>query len=187
MRYSDVRHLLLALLLALPFLSVPAAPASAGDEKALITAVAEGNFQAKAKAIEALAATGNAALVPFFEALSDGRAYLRRADHTVLMLGDAGLADPLTGAVIGPADTAGLDKIKVNNNLRRSLKAAISALSMTSTDPAARRAALTALIKTPDPAKLSMLEDSLKTERMQPCWRSSARRMPPSFSNPTGR
>ena len=167
MRIPCLRALFLAfaLLASLAMLHPRQAFAADADPKALVASLAEGGFPAKTKAIEALAASGNAALVPLFEAFSDGRLFARKADKVVVIVDKGQMFDPLTGAAIGPADMGALDKIKVNNGLRRTLKAAVSALSMNSDDPVARRAALTALIKTPDPAKLPMLEEGLKTEK----------------------
>lgn len=166
MRTPCLQALLLAFLVLAACLSLPIRPAHAGgaDQKALIASLADGGFPAKAKAVEALAATGNPVLVPLLEALADGRLFVRKADRAVVVLQDGDLRDPLTGASIGAADMAALDKIKVNNGLRRTLKAAISALSMTSDDPEARKAALVALIRTPDATRLPMLEEGLKTE-----------------------
>jgi urea transport system permease protein len=155
----------LLMLLAATLLCGRQAMAEGGDPKPLVAALAEGSFSDKAKAIEALAATGDPALVPLFDAFAEGRLFLRKADKAVVILKDDQAFDPLTGASLGKAETSALEKIKVNNNLRRVLKAAVSGLSMNSADPAARRKALEALIKSPDPAALAGLEQDIASEK----------------------
>ena len=167
--FFSASRLMAALWLLLSLLCLAPGASLAADAKAMVNALGADEFPAKKAAIEALAATGDPAYVPLFEAFSDGRLYTRTSDKAVFVVtsidGTDHLIDPVTGADLGPADLTGFDKIKVNNNLRRALKAAVTNLTLNSKDPLARKAALTALIKTPDPATLPLLEQALASEK----------------------
>ena len=81
-----------------------------------------------------LAATGDARVVPALEAFAAGDLYVRKSDNLVFMTKPAGsdftLIDPLTGESAGSAPKAAVSKIRVNNNLRRVIRAAMGGLTL---------------------------------------------------------
>jgi urea transport system permease protein len=125
--------------------------ASAGDPDALVQELGAGNFAAKLKAVEELAATGDAAAVAPLEALLDGRLYVRKGDGRVVIGTPSGrvirLTAPSSGLDLGEAAAADLERIGINNRLRGAIRAALGGLGLISPDPAARRAAAHAVLK----------------------------------------
>ncbi|HEX9647051.1 MAG TPA: urea ABC transporter permease subunit UrtB [Alphaproteobacteria bacterium] len=145
-----------------------AGAACAEDIEALVTALAASGFDGKIAAAEALAATGDERAGGALQAMLDGRLYLRTDDGAVVVADKAGggyaLTDPLSGAALGAAEAKALDKIKVNNRLRGTLRAAIGRLTLMSPDRAKRMAAADAVFKKPDDSGLALLADALAAE-----------------------
>ncbi|PIW25924.1 MAG: urea ABC transporter permease subunit UrtB [Rhodospirillales bacterium CG15_BIG_FIL_POST_REV_8_21_14_020_66_15] len=159
----------LVLFLALAWL-IPTGPARAADDslQARIDALGTGGFADTAKQIQALAATGDDRVVPALEALLAGGLYVRQSDKKVFITkkaeGGFALIDPLTGRTAGTADTFAVKKIRVNNRLRRELKAALGGLTLLSKDPAVRLKAAAAVFKSQDPDALSALDAAILKE-----------------------
>ncbi len=163
--------------LALPVLLVPLlafalqGAATAQDDaplRALVDSLAEGGFDGTERAVEALAATGDPRAVPVLEALAEGDLYDRKDGGGVFAgrRGGAGyiLSDPLTGEAAGEVGRGGVDKIRVNNNLRRAVRAAIGGLTLRSPDPQQRLAAARAIFDAADPENLEIVEAALAEE-----------------------
>jgi urea transport system permease protein len=148
---------------------VPAAPAQAEDDlRAKIDALASGGFSDTAKQIQALAATGDDKVVPALQALLAGDLYFRKSDKQVFITekaaGGYALTDPLSGESAGKATRGAVKKIRVNNRLRREIKAALGGLTLLSKDPAARLKAAEAVFKSQDPDALEALEAAILKE-----------------------
>src|SRR5688500_7385992 len=80
------------------------------DLRALIGALAGAKFEDTEKAVQALAATGDAQAVPALEALAEGNLYTRKADGAVLIATKGSgrtlvLIDPVTGDTLGEAQS----------------------------------------------------------------------------------
>ncbi len=70
-------------------------------------------------------------------ALGEGDLQVRKSDKAVVIATGSGtlkLSDPVTGEAAGEAKAAELSKIKVNNALRRVIRDAIGALTLSSPD-----------------------------------------------------
>ena len=108
------------------------------------------SFRAKAVAVAALAHLGDARAIPLLVAMSAGRLYLRKSDQSLVIVEKAGagykLADAVTGRALGGAGRSEVTKIKVNNRVRRAIKAALSRLELLSLDRDRRLAAAHAAI-----------------------------------------
>ncbi|WP_413207130.1 urea ABC transporter permease subunit UrtB [Rhodospirillum sp. A1_3_36] len=168
-----MRHIKLILLGLAAMVCVLAAlgatPAQAEEDLApLVASLAEGGLSDRAKAIEALAATGDPRAVPILEALSDGDLMVKKADGTVVIAKKAGktlaLTDPVTGEAMGELASGALDKIKVNNRLRRSIRDAVGALTLRSKDAAVRLIAAKSLFDSADPDSIPALEGAIGVE-----------------------
>jgi urea transport system permease protein len=126
------------------------------------------NFSATETIVRELAATGDAAVERPLKALSDGDLYFRKADAAVFIGKEQGqsvvLTDPLNGATAGEAVKAELTKVKVNNTLRRTIRDALGALTLSSVDPAARLAAASTMFRTPDAAAIEALDAAILNE-----------------------
>ena len=141
---------------------------SADDLATRINALAAAKLPDMGEKIEALAATGDPKVVPVLEALAEGELYARKSDAVVFLTKKAGsdltLIDPLTGAEAGTESKSALTKIKVNNALRRTIRAALGGLTLLSPDKATRLAAAQAILKNPAGQSLGMIETVLGKE-----------------------
>ncbi|WP_417687509.1 urea ABC transporter permease subunit UrtB [Roseibium sp.] len=164
----------LFLLLALVLLPAVAGwhPASAQEDletlRPLINALAEGKYQETEQQIGDLAATGNSAVAPALEALGDGDLYVRKSDKQVFIAKKSGksysLTDPLTLEAAGEAGSREVGKIKVNNKLRRVIRAALGSLTLMAPDPKVRKAAAEAVFKAKDPEAIESLDAAIAKE-----------------------
>lgn len=145
-----------------------AQPAAPLDYAAAVNGLKADGFADKAKAITALTALGDARAVPVFQALADGRLFIRKADGA-LVIGnasgnDVALTSAVTGEAAGTVAPAELDALFVNNNLRNVLREAVGRLGLASTDQAARRAAAVALLDNATPEAVALLRDAYGRE-----------------------
>lgn len=141
---------------------------AADDLRAMINALGGGSFQENQKQVEALAKTGDPKIVPALEALSEGDLYQRKADGTVFIVKPAGsnfkLIDALTGDAAGEDAKAALEKVKVNNGLRRVIRAALGGLTLMSPDAGVRLQAASTILRTPSADALEGLDAALAAE-----------------------
>ena len=158
--------LILALFVAMPGATTAARAAEATS--AMVNALASDNFKTVEDAVNALAATGDAAVVPALEALADGELYFRKADKQVFITEKSGskfkLIDPLTGKAVGEEAKAAIDKIKVNNSLRRAIRDALGGLTLQSKDRAVRLTAAQTILKSPNAEAVQPLDAALAKE-----------------------
>ena len=153
-------------------LSLALAPASARAQTIDARLIAEqvqilaaGDFNEKADAATALAATGDVRLAVILQALLDGNLYVRKSDNLVVIAKEQGgtlvLTDPLAAVAVGQAAAADLERARVNNRVRTVLRTALGALQLADPDPARRRESALALFKTPmvemtEPLKIAL-------------------------------
>ncbi|MDX3975147.1 urea ABC transporter permease subunit UrtB [Shinella sp.] len=141
---------------------------AADDLRSMVNALGSGNFQQNQKQVEALAKTGDPKIVPALEALSEGDLYLRKADGTVFIVKPAGanfkIIDALTGDEAGEEAKAALEKVKVNNGLRRVIRAALSGLTLMSPDVNVRLQAASTILRTPSADALEGLDAAIAAE-----------------------
>ncbi|MDF1794454.1 MAG: urea ABC transporter permease subunit UrtB [Thalassobaculaceae bacterium] len=145
------------------------APAQAQSIPDLISRLAGADFDETEKVVEALAATGDASVAPILEALGEGDLYFRRADNAVFIARRGGsgylLTDPITGAAAGEAGRRDVTKIRVNNSLRRSVRAAIGTLTLRSPDARVRITAAQSVLKSRDPEAIEPLTAAIEAEQ----------------------
>ena len=101
--------------------------------------LAQGDGDARANAIAAIVASGDASALSLLQAMLDGDVKTAGEDRVYVIKGDD-VVDLLTGKAIKPAPD-NLDDVVVNNRLRRELGTAIAALNLASADRATRLAA----------------------------------------------
>lgn len=134
----------------------------------LISRLAGADFNETERVVEALAASGDASVASVLEALGEGDLYYRRADNAVFIArrGGAGylLSDPLTGEDAGEAGRREVAKVRVNNSLRRAVRAAIGTLTLRSPNPGIRMAAAQSVLKSRDPAAIEPLTAAIEAE-----------------------
>ena len=165
-----LRRLIAALVLAAATIA-PAAGQGVPDDQfaAAVRALTEGNFAAKTEAVAALARLGDPRAGPVLSAMLERELYVRDGDGAVLIgvgeVGDTVLTrDPVTGADLGPVPEDALDAVRVNNRLRRALRGAISLLSISDPDPAARIAAARQLARDASEENRALLGTALEAE-----------------------
>ncbi|MFT8242638.1 urea ABC transporter permease subunit UrtB [Roseomonas sp. BN140053] len=146
---------LLLVLLALSPAALRAQPA--GTEL-----LASSSFDDVRRGVESLAASGDGRAIPILAAYAEGRLFVR-PDRTLLIRDGAAYRDAITGE---PAAASGNPRaVRVNNALRRSVEAALGALRLFASDPAARGAAAAAVFRARDPAMLPALDRAIAAER----------------------
>ena len=163
-----MRSSLYKVVAALVFLTVSFS-AQAADLRDLINALAKGGFSDTEKQINAIAATGNPAAAPVLQALSDGDVYSRKSDGMVFITKKSGtnyeLIDPLTGETVDTVASDAIEKVKVNNTLRRVIRTALGALTLISPDPGTRRAAAEAIFQSGDPDAIELIDTAIAQEK----------------------
>jgi len=159
-------------LLFLLVVGASALPALAQDQSAnlrdLVNALGAGGYDETERAIAALGATGDPAVAPLLEVLGEGDLYVRKMDRQVFIAeregSDYTLTDPLTGEEAGVAGRSAVDKIRVNNNLRRAIRGAMAGLTLRAPDAATRAAAAETLFNSPDPDMADVLDAAIEAE-----------------------
>ena len=126
------------------------------------------SYDAKAQAVETLAALQDERAVPVLQAMLDGRLFVRQADGRLVVGAKEGqayrLSDAQNGGDLGTAASRALDKVKVNNAVRGTLKAALGRLQLQSPNPARRLAAVDDVLRDRSPAAAGLLRDALAAE-----------------------
>ena len=139
------------------------------DAHGLINALGPANFQQADEIVKNLAKTGDPKVVPALQAFSDGDLYVRKSDNQVFIARSSGdvmaLIDPLTGQTAGEEAKGNLSKIKINNNLRRSVRAALGGLTLMSPNRGVRLEAAQSVLKSPSADSLEALEAALQNEK----------------------
>jgi urea transport system permease protein len=159
--------LLVALILAVaPAVSL--AQTLDAETTALVAALPDGSYSDREKVINALAATGNSDLAPLLEALGEGDLHVTKSDNSVVIAVKSGqgfaLTDPITGASLGEVGRRDVEKIKVNNSLRRSIRTALGQLTLMSPNASTRFEAAQAILKTADAESLELIDTAIAAE-----------------------
>jgi urea transport system permease protein len=159
------------LLLLLALCCVPSFALAQTDDATLSTlvdALAPGSFADREAAIDALAATGDERVPPILAALGEGDLYARKADGKVVIAAKSGggfrLTDAATGEDAGEATKSEVEKIKVNNGLRRAIRTAIGKMTLLSPDRGTRLSAARSVMKNGGPAMLELLDEAIASE-----------------------
>src|SRR5690606_5561512 len=129
---------------------------------------APGNFKDREAAATALAATEDPRAVPVLQKLTDGELYVLKASGRVVFATQAGgkgnAIDPVTGGEIGAIASGDVEKVKVNNGLRRALCTLIGQLTLLSDDRATRLNAAQSVLRDANPDNLELLDSALAAE-----------------------
>ena len=160
------------LFLLLAALSLPTAPSHAQDNSALREAIASlgaaKGYGEIGEVIGRLVTLGDPDAARALNALSDGALYSRTGDQAVFIVTSetdpVTLLDPVTGESVGQASLADVKKIKIKNSLRRDIRDAVGALTLTAKDSAIRMSAADTLIINPDPEALDAIEAAIARE-----------------------
>jgi urea transport system permease protein len=155
-------------LCGLLFFLLSAAPVRADDLATLVAGLATESFPDKQRAVAALGELGDPRAVSILQALTEGR-LLRGADGRVVISAPAdamiSVRDAITGDEVAGAAPENFKRIIVNNRLRSAIERALGALTLFSTDRAARLAAAQDALRHPSAAEAALLEKAITAER----------------------
>ncbi|WP_127073109.1 urea ABC transporter permease subunit UrtB [Pelagibacterium lentulum] len=150
----------LLLLVALAFASL----ARAQDTSPLISDFGGANLRALAAAVEALAASGDERALPVLQALGDGNLYETVDGGIYIREGRGAIIDAATGETTTDVEPDDLRVIRINNALRRDIRAAIGGMTLLSEDDNTRLRAAREMFSTADPANIELLDEALAQE-----------------------
>ncbi len=126
------------------------------------------NFPEIEKIVKDLASMGDPMVNPALTALADGDLQIRKSDSAIFITQENGagflLLDPVTGKAAGVATKDELQKIKVNNGLRRIIRDSLGNLTLQSPDAATRRAAAETIFNNSDASQLAALDAAIARE-----------------------
>jgi len=152
-------RLLLTALLLLPSL----ARAEPADEA--LAAIGSSNFDETRRGVEQLAVSGNPRAADIIGALQASALFVR-GDHRLFIKGaDGAMREAETGKPAPDVAQSMLKPVRINNNIRRSIEAALGSLRLFSPDPSIRLQAAEAVFKSRNPATLPALERAIGMER----------------------
>jgi urea transport system permease protein len=157
-----IRLLVIAGLLLVPLMA-RAADLPDADLAKLVTGLAGDGFDDKLGAIDALGASGDSRAVAILKSLADGKLAATEDKQVLVEVADGKFADAVTGAAVEPA--ADPDRIRVNNRLRGEIDAALSHLTLYSTNPADRLSAAAEALHHPSLDAVPALDKALAAER----------------------
>jgi urea transport system permease protein len=157
-----LQRLLAALVLALAIGGASPAFADPIDD-ALARFVAD-SFNDTQKAVDDLAASGHGAAEEVISALAAGRLFIHTADKLVVYRDAAGALRHAKSGELAAVDAAALKPVRLNNRVRRAVEAALGSLTLMAPDPAKRRQAALAVLKSRDAAQLPLLDAALARE-----------------------
>ncbi len=137
----------------------------------LLAALPQASYAEKRTLIEQLTALHDPRVRAMLQALLDGNLYARTADNRVFIGvadGDSGdklrLTDVLAAAPAGTVPADGLDKIGVNNQLRKALRVALAQFDLADPDAAVRLSAVDEMLRALDEDSIAVLRARIKQE-----------------------
>jgi urea transport system permease protein len=149
---------------------LPHSPATAQQQslEELVATLPQGSYSDRAAVISAIAATGDERAVGILQALGEGELHQRKEDGAILRVtgrrnNETGF-DPYTGEELGPVAPRSTAAVRVNNSLRRAIRAAIGTLRLMNPDPARRQQGANAAFAAPDPEQLEAIDAALAAE-----------------------
>jgi urea transport system permease protein len=155
-------------LIAVLFMLIFTAGTAMADLREAVNTLGKVKLDGLEAAIKALAAEPGEVPPKVLAALGEGNLHVRKSDGQVFIAEEAGAAlrliDPVTGEVQGEAKKSDLTKIRINNALRRAIKAAAGGSALASPDAAKRLEAAQAVFKSRDAAALPALDEALAKE-----------------------
>ncbi|WP_224008023.1 urea ABC transporter permease subunit UrtB [Aureimonas sp. SA4125] len=125
------------------------------------------SFDETEATVRKLAATGDPAVALVLNALAAGELFYRADGSVVIARGradPAGILDPYTGAPLGTAAVADLEKVRVKNSIRVVVADALGTLTLGSPDPERRRAAAMNLFTSATPEQVGVLDAAIAKE-----------------------
>ena len=163
------RNMAVRLALGFLILLLASLPVRAQSVDELLRQLPEGGYSDRAAVVAQLAATGDTRLVPVLQALEGGDLNVVVETGAVVTIRRAGdaveITDALTGEALGEVARDGVERIRVNNSLRRAIRAAIGQLTLLSPTDSVRLSAAQAMFQAADPENIPLLEEAIAAEQ----------------------
>jgi urea transport system permease protein len=147
-----------------------AAADEGGDDayRAAVLALGEGGFRDKIEAIDGLVALNDPRALPVLSAMLDNRLYVTEEGRLVIARevrrGTYAITDAATQEDLGTVGGDALDRVRVNNRIRRTLHGAVSQLQIASPDAGVRLSAARQLARDRSPETAALLRQALERE-----------------------
>ena len=150
--------LILALGLAIPSL------ARAQDAQTIVSQLAGANLRGLAEAVEALAASGDERALPILQALGEGDLYEAPDGGIYIRSGRGVITEAASGSTATDVTPDALRVIRINNSLRRDIRAAIGNLTLLSENPNTRLVAAREMFSSAVPSNIDLLDVAIAQE-----------------------
>ena len=153
-----------ALALACLLIGGSSLPALADPFTDAVTKFANDSFSDTEQAVGVIAISDNPLAYPIISALGQGRLFAEPTSKQVYVKQpDGKVIDAATGAAADNVPSSA-SAVRLNNRLRRTVEAALGALTLLSPDPAKRIQAAQSVFKTHDATLLPVVDSALKKE-----------------------
>ncbi|MBB4305415.1 urea transport system permease protein [Rhodobium orientis] len=148
--------------------SVAPVAAAEADLAPLVQEFSNRKYDPKVEAIEKLGASGDMRAVAILKALGNRDLYTMKSGDRVVLARETAdgmaISDPVTGEDLGTVPEKALQKIRLNNRMRRTISAAIGTLTLMSPDAAIRGDAAESIFLSRDDDDLEVLDAALAKE-----------------------
>ncbi|MBE3639815.1 urea ABC transporter permease subunit UrtB [Mangrovicoccus algicola] len=142
--------------------------AAAQSLEDLVATLPEGSYDDRGAVVAQIAGTGDDRALKVLESLLEGDLEVLDSNGRVVEIRSEGrddfATDILTGEDYGEVPSRGSSRIRVNNSLRRDIRAAMGTMTLRHPDPARRLAAAQAAFRSPDPDQAELLSEALAAE-----------------------
>ncbi len=144
------------------------ADATAATLGETIASLAKANTKQKIQTVKVISASGHDRAAEVLQALVGSKLYFQKSDRKVVIIKKAGstylLIDPLTAKELGQSPKSKLNKIRINNRIRRVIRGALGGLTLLSKNPGQRLKAAEAVFKSASAGSLPTLKKALERE-----------------------
>lgn len=130
----------------------------------IAAALPQGSYDDRAARVSALAASDDARAQGLLAALAAGELAVLKSDGRLVVVRDGLASDALTGEAAGQVGRRDVTRVRVNNNLRAHIRAALGSLGLSAEAASARIRAAGQIEAAPDPAQLPALDTALAAE-----------------------
>ncbi len=127
-------------------------------------ALPQGSYDERAARVSALAASGDPRAQGLLSALAAGELAVLKSDGRLVVVQGGQASDALTGGAAGQVGRRDVTRVRVNNNLRGHIRAALGSLGLSAKTAEARIRAAGQIEAAPDPAQLPALDKALAAE-----------------------
>jgi urea transport system permease protein len=130
-----------------------------------VKTLSEGSYSKKIKAVELLVGIDDERVLPTLQAMLDGRLYVAKENNQILLESDNQFRFALDQS-LAEVTPRQVNKIKINNSVRRALRSALASLLINSKSADVRKSSVQDLIKAPDEEQRPIIFEAYKKEKV---------------------